>query len=53
MHDHAKEKAKEAIKKKHSFGDYLTYMKKHKGKGMGFKDYKKMDHDHDHDKDKK
>ena len=44
MHDKAK--AKEAIKKKHSFGDYLTYMKKHKGKGKGmcFKDYKKMDH---------
>ncbi len=46
MHD--KEKAKEAIKKKHSFGDYLTYMKKNKkGKGMGYKEYKKMDHDKD------
>ena len=38
-------KAKEAIKKKASFGAYLTYMKKHKGKGMDFKEYKKMDHD--------
>ena len=39
-------KAKEAIKK-HSFGDYLTYMKKHKGKGISYKKYKAMDHKKD------
>ena len=44
-------KAKDAIKKKNSYGDYMKYMKKHKGlKGksrMSYKEYMKMDHKKD------
>ena len=51
MHANAHSKAKDAIKKKNKYGDYMKHMKKNKGlKGknsMSYKEYNKMDHDKD------
>ena len=47
----AHDKAKDAVKKHNAYGDYMKYLKSHKGlKGksrMSYKEYMKMDHDKD------